>query len=224
MTDTSTRPALADNEPIHTWFNLTYASHLVLDPVRTSHLPPQWHTEMAAMLDQLNRAFPDINRNGDTALALAAKEWECGDLGEEQMAAIDMITSVDTVHEGCDHQGDEDAKWGCEHDNLRWYDWRGDEYGRSECVAVPTETEQEARAAGRVVVSRTLLQSMPTDWQARFVRLLEQADAGDAPGPESYDIRFYTAGGVRTTDPVPHYNRGRTHIEPRPPQTEDVPA
>lgn len=201
---------------IHTWFSLTYSSHLVLDPVRTQHLPNAWHLEMAAMLDQLARAFPDVSQDGGETLALAAQEWECGELGDAEMTAIDMETNADDLHDECKHQdAGEDEVWECERENLRWYDWRSTEYDRWGRVQVPTETEQQARAAGRIVVSRTLLQSMPADWQDRFVRLLEQGDRVDAEAPESYDIRFYTASGARTTDPVPHYSRGRTYIEPR---------
>ena len=80
-------------EPIHTWFGLSYSSHLVFDEVVTGHLNNGWHLKMAAMLDQLNRAFPDVNRRGDVSLAILAEEYECGDLTAEQMAQIGMTTS-----------------------------------------------------------------------------------------------------------------------------------
>jgi hypothetical protein len=199
---------------IHTWFSLTYSSHLVLDETRTKHLPAQWHADMGAMLNQLERAFPDVNPNGVTYEVLAGEEWECGDLTDEQMAAMDIGTNEQDLHEDCGHE-DEDETWECERENLRWYDWRGDEHDRHERVIVPTETAEQASRIERIVVSRTLLQSMPEDWQERFVALLELADDVDAESPECYAIRFYTAQGHRTTDPIPHYQRGRTHIEPR---------
>lgn len=125
--------------------------------------------------------------------------------------------------------------------------------------------------ANYLVVPRTLLQSMPKDWQARFVVLLDElGDAFDhIPQADSYDVRAGTwqmaaectddelrlagvkgpeekyeigedgesalaedqertwlrlSDGATLTendyvfipgaDPVPHYNRGRTHIEP----------
>lgn len=201
-----------DKEPIHIWFSLSYSSHLVLDPVRTAGLPQIWQDEMAAMLDLLDHSFPDVNRHGDEVLAIAAVDSEYGELSAEQMRLLDVSSNEDSRHEDCDHQ-DEDEVFDCDTE-LYFYDWRGDSRGHRERVQVPTETEAEARAAGRRVVSRTMLQSMPADWQTRFVELLEQADDVDVESPECYDIRFYTADGHRTTDPIPHYNRGRTRLVP----------
>lgn len=117
--------------------------------------------------------------------------------------------------------------------------------------------------ANYLVVPRSVLQSMPDEWQARFVECLEEMDkafghldwptydvralvrspdvieamiecedcAGkghdaegeDCPGcgaygevPTNEGDRYETAEevGIRT-DPIPHYERGRTRIEPR---------
>jgi hypothetical protein len=206
---------IEERDPIHTWFSLSYSSHLVLDPVRVRQLPQDQQEELAAMLDQLERSFPDVNPHGDEVLALAGDQWEVGDLDDRQLAAIDMSVNDDLDdHADCDHEEDEDENYWCERGRTNWYDWRGQEYSRDERVTVPTETEAQARAAGRRVVSRTLLQSMPAEWQQRFVQLLHRLDHIDADTPESYDIRFYTPAGLRTTDPVPHYNRGRTQLVP----------
>lgn len=204
-----------DREPIHTYFGLSYSSHLVVDPARTTRLPQDQQDDLARMLDQLQRSFPDVNRAGDEMLAVGGELWECGDLGEEQMRAAEMSTNDDLDdHSECEHDDDEGENWCCERDRTQWYDWRGDEHDRHEMIVVPTETVEQARAAGRTVVSRTLLQSMPADWQARFVALAERLDDVDAETPENYDIQFYTADGHRTTDPIPHYSRGRTRITP----------
>lgn len=203
---------IRDSEPIHGWFGLSYVDHLVLDPIRTNALPPTWHLEMAAMLDQLRRSFPDINPNGDEALALAGGESEYGELDPHQMQMLGVTSNERDRHEGCDHQ-DETEEAECDVEPY-WYDWRGDEHSYYERVVVPSETVPQARAAGRTVVSRTLLQSMPADWQARFVTLVDQMDDVNVESPEDYDIRFYTPDGIRTTDPVPHYNRGRTRLVP----------
>ena len=70
--------------------------------------------------------------------------------------------------------------------------------------------------ANYLVLPRTLLQSMPEAWQHRFVgclRELEQAfwhiDQAD-----SYMVRAKSHSGKFVADPVPHYNRGRTFVEP----------
>lgn len=118
------------------------------------------------------------------------------------------------------------------------------------------------------VLPRTLLQSMPDEWQARFVVLVDElsdayAHIDHAPGydvtagnwvyvnectpeqlkaagvtcstddpdyPDDSDIVYYDAAGnemgpadrvfVAGSDPVPHYNRGRTYIAPRLRETE----
>ncbi|WP_399559506.1 hypothetical protein OIA45_48770 (plasmid) [Streptomyces chartreusis] len=115
-----------------------------------------------------------------------------------------------------------------------------------------------------MVLPRTLLQSMPDEWQARFVALVDEFHEAfrHVPQPEGYKVQaakeyiveemtsdqLYAAGievenddtdygpGPETTyhstedgrevdrhervmlpvpDPLPHYNRGRTRVEPR---------
>lgn len=116
--------------------------------------------------------------------------------------------------------------------------------------------------ASYAVQPRTLLQSMPAEWQCRFVACMEElhdafAHVDQAPGyhvqpcewtePGDVDERAYAYLGITrdedgtywdrdgneldprltcvpvpTGDPVPHYSRGRTRVEPRPPATEDT--
>lgn len=231
-TTTTTQAAPDDrlDGPIHTWFELTYANALVVDAARTRHLPADQQAELRAMLAELEAAFAHVPR-AHRYLVLAAREWECGDLGGEQLARTGMSTNADSVHEDCEH-GDEpqddgsddfaarhrawaDEVWNCERDNLHWYDWRGDEYDRHNRVMVPTESDEQAAAADRIVVHRAFLQSMPTAWQERFVALLDGLDQLDVDTPDSYEIVTFDAAGNRITDPAPHYNRGRTYVEPR---------
>jgi hypothetical protein len=115
-----------------------------------------------------------------------------------------------------------------------------------------------------LVLPRTLLQSMPDAWQARFVALVQELrdafeqvpqadgyqvttgkwmplddmtesqlhaagidvegddDLGAGPGTRYHrqsdgaELGRHDYGFVPRPDPVPHYNRGRTRIEPRP--------
>jgi hypothetical protein len=116
--------------------------------------------------------------------------------------------------------------------------------------------------ANYLVVPRSVLQSMPDDWQVRFVVCLEemervfghldwpsydvralarekehihpyiaceecagkgtvdghecQACEGEGELPDPEGPRYETAEEVGfRTDPIPHYSRGRTRIEPR---------
>lgn len=105
--------------------------------------------------------------------------------------------------------------------------------------------------ANYLVLNRSLLQSMPQEWQARFVAALDELrEAYDHLDQPTYDVRvlarapefgIYTAhddcdgegceecdeGVVYEdryetaeevgfkTDPIPHYNRGRTRVPAR---------
>lgn len=57
---------------------------------------------------------------------------------------------------------------------------------------------------------RTLLQSMPVEWQRKFVGMLEEYEAAfeHVEQPDCYSVR---AVGP---NPIPHYQRGRTRVEP----------
>lgn len=70
--------------------------------------------------------------------------------------------------------------------------------------------------ANYMVLHRTLLQSMPDEWQERFVACMSELDAAfrHVEQPVLYQV---TARGCETgryvRDSVPHYNRGREYIE-----------
>lgn len=71
--------------------------------------------------------------------------------------------------------------------------------------------------ANYLVLHRTLLQSMPDEWQERFCALLEEL--GEAfyhvDKPDIFQVQAKDIRGRFVKDPVPHYNRGRTYIEPK---------
>lgn len=69
-----------------------------------------------------------------------------------------------------------------------------------------------------LVLHRTLMQSMPVDWQRRFVRVhleLERAFDHLEGMPSYYVVTPRSDNGRFMRDPVPHYNRGRAHVAPR---------
>lgn len=74
----------------------------------------------------------------------------------------------------------------------------------------------ELTYANYLVMPRSVLQSMPDEWQAKFVKLMEEAFEmfGGLPWPD-YTVQA-RQGGRFIKDPIPHYNRGRTRIEPTP--------
>lgn len=67
--------------------------------------------------------------------------------------------------------------------------------------------------ANYLVMPRSVLQSMPQEWQAKFCELLEESRAafGHLDWPR-YDVRARDENGRYRSDPIPHYNRGRTRV------------
>lgn len=72
--------------------------------------------------------------------------------------------------------------------------------------------------ANYLVLPRSVLQSMPDEWQTSFVALLEEMEEvyGGLAWPE-YAVTVRGPGGRFAADPIPPYNRGRTRVAPCPP-------
>lgn len=67
--------------------------------------------------------------------------------------------------------------------------------------------------ANYLVLPRSVLQSMPVEWQRQFCRMLDQAHAAfpDLEWPR-YTVSARNDAGQFISDPIPHYNRGRTKL------------
>lgn len=64
-----------------------------------------------------------------------------------------------------------------------------------------------------LVVNRSLLQSMPMEWQHRFTALMDELGAQFANLEEpTYTVYVRGEDGRFVRDPIPHYNRGRTFV------------
>lgn len=75
--------------------------------------------------------------------------------------------------------------------------------------------------ANYLVLPRSLLQSMPDEWQDRFVSCLDEyrdhwgydtPEAKDPPG--GYQVTARDERGRFAPHPAPHYRRGRTRVRP----------
>lgn len=68
-----------------------------------------------------------------------------------------------------------------------------------------------------LVLNRAILQSMPGEWQERFVKCLIELDNAytHVDFPNNYTVNARGEDGRFIKDPIPHYNRGRTYIEPK---------
>jgi hypothetical protein len=69
--------------------------------------------------------------------------------------------------------------------------------------------------ANYLVMPRSVLQSMPQEWQAKFCALLDEAHEafGHLDWPH-YAVNVREADGKFGRDQIPHYNRGRTRLTP----------
>lgn len=70
--------------------------------------------------------------------------------------------------------------------------------------------------ASYLVVPRTVLQSMPAEWQADLVRLLNLASAmfPDTEPDGGYRVMALDSRGKFTKDPLANHERGRRRLEP----------
>lgn len=68
--------------------------------------------------------------------------------------------------------------------------------------------------ANYLCIPRSVLQSMPDEWQERFVGCLREMDEAfrDLEWPASYRVSAIDESGRFVRDPIPHYNRGRTRV------------
>ena len=58
------------------------------------------------------------------------------------------------------------------------------------------------------VMPRLALQSLPIDWQKRFVALMQEAEAMGMETPDDYEVRRRDAHGRFIDDPWRDYRRG----------------
>lgn len=100
------------------------------------------------------------------------------------------------------------------------YRWPRDEEETVEVSRVCSTDEEPVHMwfglsyANYLTINRTLLQSMPLEWQRRFVRCLEELDAaaGHLPHAEGYNVSTRKFGGQFMRDPIPRYDRGRARV------------
>lgn len=71
--------------------------------------------------------------------------------------------------------------------------------------------------ANYLVLPRVALQSMPSEWQRQFVKLLEAIPETlkeyNALEPETYLVSCKNLNGMFVKDKFPHYQRGRARIK-----------
>jgi len=69
--------------------------------------------------------------------------------------------------------------------------------------------------ANYLTIPRSILQSMPADWQHEFVQLVEQMEELYSGYEMDYSVYKRNEKGQFVSDPLSNYERGRRYIEPR---------
>ena len=101
--------------PIHGWFGLTYSNYLVLHRSMMQSMPVEWQQRAVALFDELDNAFPDLERP-PSFIVTAAQEREYSDLDDAELARLGVTRSDDDEnYEGelvfWDRDGDEHEPW-----------------------------------------------------------------------------------------------------------------
>ncbi|MGW2401773.1 hypothetical protein ACWCYY_34990 [Kitasatospora sp. NPDC001664] len=114
-----------DDEPVHTWFGLSYSAYLVLPRTLLQSMPASWQQRMVACLRELDETFADVER-AQAYDVTPGTVHEVGDLTDAQLRAAGV--DVET-----DDQDDEDD--GLAERRFRSRD--GDELDRHDTVLLP---------------------------------------------------------------------------------------
>lgn len=82
-----------DREAIHAWFGLTYANYLVLPRSVLQSMPDEWQKRFVEQLEELHRAFGDLDWPDYDVRVLAREPhflgmpmvscWDCGGSGRD---------------------------------------------------------------------------------------------------------------------------------------------
>jgi hypothetical protein len=81
----------------------------------------------------------------------------------------------------------------------------------------PIHTWFNLTYANYLVLPRSILQSMPLEWQQRFVKCLRELDAvTPEDAVSSYWVRAHDEHKRFVSDPYSQYERGRRHVELKP--------
>ena len=78
----------------------------------------------------------------------------------------------------------------------------------------------ELTYAQYLTIPRSVLQSMPNNWQQRFVKLLDELDETIdwLPSDGRYWVKLKDSKGRYKSDPLADYQRGRRRINHKPKQ------
>lgn len=114
-----------EDEPVHTWFSLSYANYLVVPRTLLQSMPASWQQRLVACLRELDAAFAGVPQ-AEAYDVTAGTVHEVGDLTDAQLRAAGLVAETDG-------QDDEDGG----PSETRYSDRDGHELDRCDSVLVP---------------------------------------------------------------------------------------
>lgn len=105
--------AVLPSADIHTWFSLSYSTHLVVSRTLLQSMPLPWQQQLTALLNQLEAAYDDDAHRPMVTQAYkveAAVEREVAELTDTELAAAGI--TVEQLTCGEDHDHDDECDLG----------------------------------------------------------------------------------------------------------------
>lgn len=101
----------ADDEPVHAWFELSYANYQVLSRTLMQSMPAEWQRRMVACLEELRGAFEHVEQA--PGYEVRACRWQAPDLTDDD-TLLRVGFSWEDYHDGrtyYDRDGNEVDAW-----------------------------------------------------------------------------------------------------------------
>lgn len=92
-----------DDEPVHTWFGLSYSHYAVVPRVLAQSMPLGWQRRFVRVMNELREAFEHVPQASCYDVQ-AAIEVEAADLTEAQMAATGVTRDREEDYDGTEHE------------------------------------------------------------------------------------------------------------------------
>ena len=83
MTTNRKPERVIDNEPIHSWFELSYSNYLVLPRLALQSMPAEWQHTFVACLEELEQRIPKCMPDGCSSYYVMPRDDETGRLTQD---------------------------------------------------------------------------------------------------------------------------------------------
>jgi hypothetical protein len=203
-------------DPVQTWFDLSYSSYLVVNRTLLQSMPVEWQRRFVTAMEELQDAFAHID---GCEYEVMPGRWMCVEDCDPQMLALAGVT-VSDGGPGCgsgfpDLEGarwavdqylaSQGSKW--EFTASRLHELLGMTLGRTRSWFMEEVADR--------LIEVGYVESVSGSTYQTTVKVMDI----DVPEPTYYDKHGTELGYadrvfVPGVDPIPHYDRGRAHVEP----------